>query len=96
MKGARILVFSLGISMFVGRRYELFPYAKRHLNLLRTLKLIDSLEWVYDNYPRGKEAQLLETMQLVRDSGFSWKNDWYTEANFPKTAVTQGFSQQTY
>ncbi|KAK7025519.1 hypothetical protein VNI00_015953 [Paramarasmius palmivorus] len=43
----------------------------------------------------GKEDELLETMQLLRDRGFSWENDWFTDANFPKEAVTSGFTHQT-
>ncbi|KAL0569595.1 hypothetical protein V5O48_012368 [Marasmius crinis-equi] len=27
----------------------------------------------------GKEDMLVETMQLLRDSGFSWKNDWFQD-----------------
>ncbi|PPQ76173.1 hypothetical protein CVT24_006599 [Panaeolus cyanescens] len=57
--------------------------------------LVYVLQWLYDNAPQGKEAQLLETMQLVRNQGFSWKNDWYTDANFPKT-VPQVLSMQTH
>ncbi|KAF5385674.1 hypothetical protein D9757_005543 [Collybiopsis confluens] len=34
----------------------------------------------------GQEDQLVETMQLVRNAGFSWKNDWFTDAIFPKSA----------
>ena len=45
----------------------------------------------------GKEATLLETMQLVRDTGFSWKNNWFTDAIFPKTAVPANeLNMQTY
>ncbi|KAF8161852.1 hypothetical protein BJ912DRAFT_311452 [Pholiota molesta] len=54
---------------------------------VRWEELIYSLQWLYDTDPRGQESQLLETMQLVRDSGFSWKNDWFTDAIFPKQAV---------
>lgn len=43
----------------------------------------------------GKESMLLETMQLVRDTGFSWKDNWFTDAIFPKTAVTH-LNMQTY
>jgi hypothetical protein len=37
----------------------------------------------------GKEDQLIETMKLVKASGFDWKNQWFTEAAFPKQAVTE-------
>lgn len=33
-------------------------------------------------------------MNLVKAAGFDWKNDWYTDANFPKVAVTT-FTQET-
>ncbi|TFK34186.1 hypothetical protein BDQ12DRAFT_636697 [Crucibulum laeve] len=62
---------------------------------VRWEELVYSLQWLYDTDPQGKEAELLETMQLVRNSGFSWKNNWFTDADFPKTAVTT-FTQQTH
>lgn len=62
---------------------------------VRWEELIYSLQWLYDTDPRGKEAELLETMQLVRDSGFSWKNDWFTDAKFPQQAVSV-FTMQTH
>ncbi|RDB14685.1 hypothetical protein Hypma_016508 [Hypsizygus marmoreus] len=62
---------------------------------VRWEEFVYSLQWLYDNAPRGKEDILLETMQLVRNQGFSWKNDWYTEAAFPKTSVT-ALSQRTH
>jgi len=34
----------------------------------------------------GREDLLLETMQLVRDNGFSWKNDWFIPGIFPESA----------
>ncbi|KAJ3557506.1 hypothetical protein NP233_g11721 [Leucocoprinus birnbaumii] len=54
---------------------------------VRWEELLYALQWLYDTDPRGKEATLLETMQLVRDTGFSWKNNWFTDAIFPKAAV---------
>ncbi|KAH9480851.1 hypothetical protein JR316_0007453 [Psilocybe cubensis] len=54
---------------------------------VRWEELVYSLQWLYDTEPRGKEAELLETMQLVRDSGYSWKNDWFVDSIFPKQAV---------
>ncbi|KAF8509631.1 hypothetical protein JB92DRAFT_2945317 [Gautieria morchelliformis] len=55
---------------------------------VRWEELVYSLQWLYDNYPQGQESMLLETMQLVKSSGFDWKNDWFTDAAFPKEAVT--------
>ncbi|KIY62722.1 hypothetical protein CYLTODRAFT_383261 [Cylindrobasidium torrendii FP15055 ss-10] len=63
---------------------------------VRWEELVLSLQWVYDNYPNGKEDQLLETMKLVRDRGYSWKNDWFTDATFPKEAVTTGYAPWTH
>ncbi|KXN85013.1 hypothetical protein AN958_11858 [Leucoagaricus sp. SymC.cos] len=62
---------------------------------VRWEELVYALQWLYDHDPRGKEEALLETMQLVRDTGFSWKNDWFTDAIFPKTAVTN-LNMQTH
>ncbi|PBK75252.1 hypothetical protein ARMSODRAFT_993246 [Armillaria solidipes] len=59
---------------------------------VRWEELVYSLQWLYDNHPNGREDILIETMQLVRDSGFSWKDDWYTEATFAREAVTSFFS----
>ncbi|KAF8881189.1 hypothetical protein CPB85DRAFT_1340602 [Mucidula mucida] len=55
---------------------------------VRWEELVHSLQWLYDYYPQGKEDMLVELMGLVRDSGFSWKNDWYTDDKFAKKAVT--------
>ncbi|KAF8157818.1 hypothetical protein B0H34DRAFT_430303 [Crassisporium funariophilum] len=54
---------------------------------VRWEEILYSLQWLYDTAPRGKESELLETMQLVRDTGFSWKNNWFTDTIFPKAAV---------
>ncbi|KAF8891202.1 hypothetical protein BD779DRAFT_1513791, partial [Infundibulicybe gibba] len=62
---------------------------------VRWEELVYSLQWLYDNAPQGKEDELIETMQLVRNSGFSWKNDWFVEGIFPKVAVTE-FTQHTH
>ncbi|KAG6917303.1 hypothetical protein DXG01_003144 [Tephrocybe rancida] len=62
---------------------------------VRWEELVYVLQWLYDNAPRGQEALLLETMQLVRNQGFSWKEHWYTDADFPKVPVTS-FTQETH
>ncbi|KAF9459203.1 hypothetical protein BDZ94DRAFT_1199867 [Collybia nuda] len=62
---------------------------------VRWEEFIYILEWMHDNAPQGKEAMLLETMQLVRNQGFSWKTQFYTNATFPKTPVTS-FNQHTH
>lgn len=54
---------------------------------VRWEELVLTLQWLYDKDPRGKEDQLTETMQLVRDSGFSWKNDWFVDGIFPTEEV---------
>ncbi|KAJ6595743.1 hypothetical protein DFH09DRAFT_146500 [Mycena vulgaris] len=62
---------------------------------VRWEELVYSLQWLVDTDPRDKEDELIETMQLVRDSGFSWKNDWFTPETFPKVA-TSVFIMQTH
>ncbi|KAJ7686648.1 hypothetical protein B0H17DRAFT_1071405 [Mycena rosella] len=51
---------------------------------VRWEELVYSLQWFY----LDQEDELIETMQLVRDSGFSWKNDWFTPETFPQVATT--------
>ncbi|KAJ7158371.1 hypothetical protein C8R43DRAFT_995745 [Mycena crocata] len=62
---------------------------------VRWEELIYSLQWLVDTDPRDKEDELIETMQLARDSGFSWKNNWFTPGTFPKVATTV-FTMQTH
>lgn len=38
---------------------------------------------------------LLETMQMVKDTGYDWSN-WFTAAAFPKGAVVTGLNHSTY
>jgi hypothetical protein len=64
---------------------------------VRWEELIYSLQWLYDTDPRGMETELLETMQLVRNQGFSWKNDWFIDGIFPQQAVPLSqLSMQTH
>uniref|UniRef100_A0A0W0FV11 Duf1680 domain containing protein n=2 Tax=Moniliophthora roreri TaxID=221103 RepID=A0A0W0FV11_MONRR len=63
---------------------------------VRWEEMIYSLQWLYDNHPNGKEDQLLESMQLLRQRGFSWKDDWFTDATFPKGSVDFGTNQHTH
>ncbi|KAJ7196912.1 hypothetical protein C8J57DRAFT_1419137 [Mycena rebaudengoi] len=69
-----------------------FQFDYQHV---RWEELLYSLQWLVDNDPRDKTDELIETMRLVRDDGFSWKNDWFTPANFPKVATTV-FTMQTH
>ncbi|KAJ7319105.1 hypothetical protein DFH08DRAFT_891546 [Mycena albidolilacea] len=62
---------------------------------VRWEELVYSLQWLVDTDPRDKEDELIETMQLARNTGFSWKNDWFTPATFPKVATTV-FTMQTH
>ncbi|KAJ7033743.1 hypothetical protein C8F04DRAFT_1104026 [Mycena alexandri] len=62
---------------------------------VRWEELVYSLQWLVDTDPRDKEDELIETMQLARNAGFSWKNDWFTPEIFPKEADTT-FSMQTH
>ncbi|KAL0951819.1 hypothetical protein HGRIS_008485 [Hohenbuehelia grisea] len=62
---------------------------------VRWEELVYSLQWLYDNFPRGKEEELIDTMKMVKAAGFDWKNDWFAEATFPKEAVTN-FTMHTH
>ncbi|KAJ7754451.1 hypothetical protein B0H16DRAFT_1542388 [Mycena metata] len=62
---------------------------------VRWEELVYSLQWLVDTDPRDKEDELIETMQLARNAGFSWKNDWFTPEIFPQEADTT-FSMQTH
>ncbi|KAJ6488040.1 hypothetical protein C8R45DRAFT_1097879 [Mycena sanguinolenta] len=62
---------------------------------VRWEELIFSAQWLVDTDPRGQEDQLIETMQLARNAGFSWKNDWFTPQDFPQEADTT-FSMMTH
>jgi len=45
----------------------------------------------------GKEVTFLKTMQLIHNTGFSWKNNWFTDVIFPKKAVPDNeLNMQTY
>ncbi|KAF7360399.1 hypothetical protein MVEN_00769700 [Mycena venus] len=62
---------------------------------VRWEELVYSLQWLVDTDPRDKEDELIETMQLARNAGFSWKNDWFTPEIFPREATTV-FTMQTH
>ncbi|KAJ7631929.1 hypothetical protein DFH06DRAFT_1223303 [Mycena polygramma] len=62
---------------------------------VRWEELVYSLQWLVDTDPRDKEDELIETMQLARNAGFSWKNDWFTPEIFPRVATTV-FTMQTH
>ncbi|KAJ7185544.1 hypothetical protein C8R46DRAFT_1207694 [Mycena filopes] len=53
---------------------------------VRWEELVYSLQWLVDTDPRDKTDELIETMQLARNAGFSWKNDWFTPQIFPQEA----------
>ncbi|KAH9926067.1 uncharacterized protein B0H18DRAFT_1085167 [Fomitopsis serialis] len=44
---------------------------------VRWEELVLVLQWLYDNDPRGEEAQLISLMTAAREQGFSWKDDFY-------------------
>ena len=50
--------------------------------------LVLSIHWLLENHPDGNEQQLWDMAELAHQQGFDWKS-WYTDANFPKEAVTQ-------
>ena len=47
-----------------------------------------SVHWLLENHPDGNEQQLWDIAELAHQQGFDWKS-WYTDANFPKEAVTR-------
>ncbi|KAF9263003.1 hypothetical protein L218DRAFT_928652 [Marasmius fiardii PR-910] len=61
---------------------------------VRWEEMVYVLQWLYDNHPRGQEDMLIETMQLLRDAGFSWKG-WFQNGVFPTEAVT-AFNHSTH
>lgn len=53
------------------------------------------LQWLYDNDPRGKEAELISLMQAAQTQGFAWKQDFYVDnGTFPRLAVLAGEDTQ--
>ncbi|KAL1665130.1 hypothetical protein GGF50DRAFT_126653 [Schizophyllum commune] len=44
------------------------------------------LQWLYDNYPRGQEELLIDTMKYLKWTGIPWEQV-FTEELFPKNAV---------
>lgn len=43
--------------------------------------MLISLQWLYENYPRGNQTMMLGTMSLLESRGFDWPSYW-TEDNF--------------
>jgi hypothetical protein len=60
-----------------------FQYAYQYV---RWEEILYSMQWLYDHFPGGQEDMLIETMELARNSGFSWKNDWFVPGIFPTSA----------
>lgn len=60
-----------------------FQYAYQ---FVRWEELLYTSQWLIDHHPQGQESQLIELMQLARNAGFSWKNDWFVPGIFPTTA----------
>ena len=50
--------------------------------------LVLSIHWLLENHPDDNEQQLWDVAELAHQQGFDW-NSWYTDANFPKEAVTK-------
>ncbi|KAG8703304.1 hypothetical protein FRC09_004234 [Ceratobasidium sp. 395] len=46
-----------------------------------------ALQWLYDNYPNGNEALLLDTMQRIKSVSTNWR-DVLSASKFPTTSVT--------
>ncbi|KAH8154047.1 uncharacterized protein LAJ45_01814 [Morchella importuna] len=58
--------------------------------LARTHELVMSLQWLYENYPRGQEQVIWETMELMFEGGRVGERDWTTffvEGVFPKVGT---------
>ena len=47
----------------------------------RYADMIISLQWLYENYPQGNEATLLDSMQLLQSQGLDWAS-YFTEQNY--------------
>nr|GAT44424.1 predicted protein [Mycena chlorophos] len=62
---------------------------------VRWEELLYSLQWLVDTDPRNQTDELIETMQMARDTGFSWKNDWFQQGIFPTESDTT-FSMYTH
>lgn len=43
--------------------------------------MLISLQWLYESYPLGNQAMLLDTMSLLESRGFDWPSYW-TKENF--------------
>ncbi|KAJ7056946.1 hypothetical protein C8F01DRAFT_1152839 [Mycena amicta] len=54
---------------------------------VRWEEIVYSLQWLVDTDPRDKTDELIETMQLVRNTGFSWKDDWFQPGIFPQVSM---------
>ncbi|PCH35389.1 hypothetical protein WOLCODRAFT_139880 [Wolfiporia cocos MD-104 SS10] len=55
---------------------------------VRWEELVLVMQWLYDNDPRGQEAELIALMKAARAQGFSWKDDLFVDnGTFPRTAV---------
>lgn len=50
-------------------------------HMSRVAETIVSLQWLYDKYPRGNEAKLLESMALLHHYGYKWE-DWYVNGTY--------------
>ncbi|KAF7329741.1 hypothetical protein MKEN_00237400 [Mycena kentingensis (nom. inval.)] len=62
---------------------------------VRWEELVYSLQWLVDTDPRDKTDELIETMHLVRETGFSWKENWFQPNTFPQDSVGT-FIMQTH
>jgi len=57
---------------------------------VRWEELLLTLQWLYDNDPRGKEKELIALMKAAREHGFSWKEDFFVDnGTFPRGAVLE-------
>jgi hypothetical protein len=63
--------------------------------------MMASLQWLYDEHPRDKEASLLDAMELLHNCGWNWE-DWFVEGVYPKENIWdlearfEGYSDQNF
>jgi hypothetical protein len=48
----------------------------------RVQEMIQSLQWLYDKHPQGKESELLAAMDLLHGCGWNWE-DWFVKGVYP-------------
>lgn len=85
-----------GLIQQTSEKDDFDPYG---FGISRTHELPISLMWLYENHPRGNEATILETIDLMFKGGKQAGRDWTTffvDGVFPKVGTplikTSGFT----